>query len=72
MNIPYPFRYNVNDDSFTLMPNRLPVPIHGHSALVLDKAPKWCDTKGKRPLSQEEVLRLTDKIFGTSGIISVR
>ena len=54
------------------MPNRLPVPIHGHSALVLDRAPEWCDTNGERPLSQEEVLRLTDKIFGTSGIISVR
>ena len=54
------------------MPNRLPVPIHGHSVLVLEKAPEWCDTNGERPLSQEEVLRLTDKIFGTSGIISVR
>ena len=62
-------RYNVNSDTFTLMPTRLPTAIHGHSALVLDKAPLYCDTNGEKPLSTEETVQLTDNIFEANGML---
>lgn len=62
-------RYNVNTDTFTLMPTRLPAAIHGHSALVLDKAPLYCDTNGEKPLSTEETVQLTDNIFEANGML---
>ena len=59
----------MDNDSFTLMPTRLPTAIHGHAALVLDRAPRYCDTNGKEPLSAEEAVKWTGSIFGTNGVL---
>ena len=67
-NFSFLFRYNVDNETFSLMPTRLPTAIHGHSALVLDEAPRYCDTNGKKPLSTREAVKLTDSIFGANGV----
>jgi len=53
------YRYNVDSDSFSLMATRLPTAIQGHSALVLDRAPQYCD--------KEEVVKLTNVTFSPWG-----
>ena len=62
-------RYNVSSGTFALLPARLPAPTHGHSALVLDGAPRHCDADGRKPMSAREAAREADSVFAPNGIL---
>ena len=62
-------RYNVSRGTFALLPTRLTAATHGHSALVLDGVPRYCDSDGRRLVSAREAVREADRVFMPNGIL---